>query len=153
MAVSIGEPPPKPIRQSKSPRLSSATPASITVSVGSGTVSLNTVDGDAGGGQRVEAMLHMAGCDHERIGDHQRARQAELAEHLGDLAHRAAGDLQHAGRGDVGVHCCHGASSPERASFTTKSREPEVAARMHLPLCCHCEKRSDEANSFVSAGP
>ncbi len=38
----MGEPPPKPIRQSKSPLFSSTTPASITVSVGSATVSLKT---------------------------------------------------------------------------------------------------------------
>ena len=42
LAVSMGDPPPKPIRQSYDPDASSAAPASITTSVGSGTVSLNT---------------------------------------------------------------------------------------------------------------
>ena len=42
LAVSIGEPPPKPIRQSKSPPARIRTPVSTTVSVGSGTVSLNS---------------------------------------------------------------------------------------------------------------
>ena len=44
LAVSMGDPPPKPIRQSYDPDASSAAPASITTSVGSGTVSLNGAD-------------------------------------------------------------------------------------------------------------
>ena len=42
LAVSIGEPPPKPIRQSYSPPWIAITPFSTIVSVGSGMVSLNT---------------------------------------------------------------------------------------------------------------
>src|SRR5277367_268859 len=41
-AVSIGEPPPKPIRQSWLPDFRRWAPVSMTVSTGSGTVSLNT---------------------------------------------------------------------------------------------------------------
>src|SRR3712207_520021 len=42
LAVSIGLPPPKPSRQSKSPLFRTSTPASTTLSLGSGTVSLKT---------------------------------------------------------------------------------------------------------------
>ena len=83
---------------------------------------------DAGGGQRIEAVLHMARGHHERIGHHQRPRQAEFGQHLGDLPHRAAADLQHAGCGDVGVHCGHGAvllSGSGAGPFTTKSRRTQ----------------------------
>ena len=37
------------------------------------------VGDDAGGGERVEAAPDQAGADHERVGDHQRAGEAELS--------------------------------------------------------------------------
>ena len=85
-----------------SPARSSATPASMTVSVGSETVSENTRDRDAGGGQRVQRAPDQAGGDHDRIGYHQRPGQPELPQHLGDLAHGAAADQQQA-RGEAMV--------------------------------------------------
>ena len=103
-AVSMGDPPPKPIRQSYSPACSSAAPASITVSVGSGTVSLNTAHGKPGRLQRVQAAAHQAGADHVGIGDDQRARQAELGQHARHLLHAAAAHQHQPGRDDRGAH-------------------------------------------------
>jgi len=53
-------------------------------------------------------MVHVARRHHERVADHQRAGQAELGEHAGDLTDRAAANLEHAWRGEVGVHGGHG---------------------------------------------
>ena len=94
LAVSIGLPPPKPTRQS------------IVAGLQRGDAGLDHRVGrvghgvaedrrrDAGRAQRRQRLLDRAGGHHPGVGHHQRPRQAELGEHLGELGDRAAADHQ-----------------------------------------------------------
>ena len=110
--------------------------------------------GDAGGGQGFQRALDQAGGDHDRVGHHQRAGQAELAQDLGDLAHRAAADQQEAGRGDGGVDGGHGRVPPgwSRDGLDSPQRHEDTKG-LRANKCVNRDAAKFRVMAYPWAGP
>ncbi len=136
LAVSIRLPPPKPTTQSKSPAWRAASAASTEATVGSGTVSEKIVARAPAAGEPLEQRVGAAAAGEVGVGDHEGARQAELAEHLRQEPRGAGADAHQPGQGDRGDHSV---ASPSRRlcwSAGTAILGPARAGRNYRRLHC-----------------